>query len=93
MASIDVEVDIDEYLNEASTEALRTELEHRMKKKNPHVTVGLSWGPMEMADDLRKAFYARDANQFEFLLRTLDRQRKDLLTADKTWPPLKKEVA
>lgn len=92
MASIDVDIDIDDYLDEATTEALVAELKYREKKKNPYKTDGLPWGPAEMADDLRKAFYAKDANQFEFLLSILDRLRADVLIKDKPLLPFKKEA-
>ncbi len=75
MASVDF--DVDDYLDEASTGALRAELSSRDESKagagKALVAVGnvQFWTPSGLADDLRTAFYARNASRFEMLLTAL----------------------
>jgi hypothetical protein len=72
------EIDVDEYLDEASASALRSEVERRVACgdwKWPDVPGddGVErWTPGGLADDLRNAFYARDASRFEALLTVLE---------------------
>lgn len=72
MASIDFEVE--DYLDEATTEALERELARRAKrdakKKAPHIE---AWTPAGLAADLRHVFYARDPSRFEALLVVLEK--------------------
>jgi hypothetical protein len=81
MACIDI--DVDDYLNEASVPALvvevarrvangewRSEHSKRLASRSPdHAEV---WTRDGLADDLRTAFYARNASRFEALLVVLD---------------------
>ena len=70
-ATIDIE--IEDYLYRVPTETLRLELKSRKDAEpgddpnGPH-----EWTPVGMADDLRTAFYARNASRFEALLAVLD---------------------
>lgn len=72
MATITTTVpfDPDDYLDDATTEALRAEMKRRNRTKDDGIEV---WTPAGLADDFRKAFYARDASRFEVLCRVLEK--------------------
>ena len=78
MACIDIEVDF--YLDEASTSALRSEVNRRIAdgswKIDPMIDEIEPWTPQGMAADLRSAFYRRDASRFELLLKVLEPRQK-----------------
>jgi hypothetical protein len=71
MATIDF--DVDDYLDEASLAALESELRDRRLKGARDVE---EWTPSGLADDLRNAFYARNACRFEMLLTVLQPHEK-----------------
>jgi hypothetical protein len=72
MASI--EFDISEFLQEADTDDLVDELARRNDLRQPSMHSGaLQWEGPGLAQDLRQAFYRRDASEFERLLRAMDR--------------------
>lgn len=60
----DVAVEIDDLLGKASVEALRAELRRRKLCDD----VEQPWTEQGIVDDLRTAFYARNANRFETIL-------------------------
>jgi hypothetical protein len=68
------ELDIDEIREELDIDEIREELARRERKHGAVLTGGVADGcPMrELAEDLRTAFYARNASRFEDLLRQLD---------------------
>jgi hypothetical protein len=70
-----IEVHVDEYLPDASDRALKEEVTRRMGmgewSVDPHVEP-LPWTRRGMADDIRQAYYARDASRLEMLLRQLE---------------------
>jgi hypothetical protein len=73
--TVDVDIDVDEILPELGDEELEAELRRRRKRSGKataddgqtHV-----WTPVALAEDLRTAFYARNASRFEQLLCVLD---------------------
>jgi hypothetical protein len=77
MATVDIEVDY--YLDEASGGALIAEVKRRIAKGE--ITSGdlgpvqgdETWCKRGMADDIRTAFYARNAARLEHLLTVLER--------------------
>jgi hypothetical protein len=73
MASIEVDIDIEDHLDEVSTHVLKEEIRRRLTKGRVSSTqVDIEeWAPSGLADDLRTAFYARNANRFELLLTVL----------------------
>jgi hypothetical protein len=68
-----IDIEIEDYLYKLPTETLRLELKSR-KDAKPEDSPGAphEWTPIGMADDLRTAFYARNASRFEALLAVLD---------------------
>jgi hypothetical protein len=74
----DVDVDIDEYLEYASDKAFAKEIERRKASKEAKKTADalakgvVPWTREAVADDLRSAFYRRDACRFEALLIVLE---------------------
>lgn len=72
-----IDIDIEEHLDEVSDEALRRELAGRPAKagnlKKPRSADDPEpWAPIGLADDLRTAFYARNAARMEMLLGVLE---------------------
>ena len=85
MPSVTVDIDIDDVLDELDDDELLAELRRRQKRsgrasaddQQVHV-----WTPVALAEDLRTAFYARNASRFEQLLCVLDEgDRKPPLTS------------
>jgi hypothetical protein len=85
MATVEVEadIDVDEYLFEASTQALLEEIRHRVAKgeitdraltETPDKRE--IWTRPGLADDIRTAFYARNASRLEMLLMELERHEE-----------------
>lgn len=74
MAYVHVSVDIDaqDVLEQLLDEDLQRELDRRRKRRGDGVAGAISWDSTGLAEDLRAAFYARDASRFEALLRKLD---------------------
>jgi len=74
MATITIDVDTDDALDDLSDSALRAELKRRSAHAGAaHLSwttdaAALVWTAAALADDLRSAFYARDANRFDALL-------------------------
>ncbi|MDQ1077973.1 hypothetical protein [Pseudoroseomonas cervicalis] len=74
MPYVHVHVDTDEVLAEVCDEDLEDELARRRRRKNAGGDIGVeAWTPEGFADDLRTAFYARNASRFEAILCALDR--------------------
>lgn len=75
MPSVTVDIDVDDVLDELDDEELEAELRRRRKKSGKAVADDRQthiWTPVALAEDLRTAFYARNASRFEHLLRVLD---------------------
>ncbi len=75
MPRVYVDVDAYEVLEEISDEDLEEELASRRRKRGDKVQADNGaepWTSLGMAEDLRTAFYARDATRFESLLCRLD---------------------
>jgi hypothetical protein len=78
MSYVDIEIEIDDYLDKASEEALRLEIKERLKRGRwrgeqlPTEDGVEAWTPLGFAEDLRTAFYARNASRFEALLCALE---------------------
>jgi hypothetical protein len=74
MASIDIYVD--DYLYEASDNALKDEVKRRAGRPGWHDVddpLGVHpWTRRGMADDIRQAFYARNSSRLELLLSQLE---------------------
>jgi hypothetical protein len=70
MPYVEVFVEADDYISDVSTEALRRELDRRLG----HVadTETHPWTALGIAQDLRTAFYARNASRFEAILSVLE---------------------
>ena len=66
MTMIEVDVDLEHYLDEIAEEALVEELEYRGKKIAGASTI-ISTN-RDLANSLRSSFYRRDASSFELLL-------------------------
>lgn len=72
-------IEVDDYLHEASINSLKHEVANRISSKEwkgPFPTAADDsepWAPASLADDIRKAFYARDASRPEILLSVLER--------------------
>ena len=72
-----VHIEIDDYLHEISASSLKAEVRRRIQTKewkwgNLVDEDGAEpWAPATLAEDLREAFYRRDASRFEMLLRVL----------------------
>lgn len=71
-----VDIDIDDYLHDASDFALKSEIKRRQGKlgwegdddpNGVHV-----WTRRGMADDIRAAYYSRNAAQLELILAQLE---------------------
>jgi hypothetical protein len=71
-----IEFEIEDYLHEVSDFALKDEMDRRIKDGKPPNSDLEDWTPEGMADDLRAAFYRRDASRFELLLRVLEVSRR-----------------
>jgi hypothetical protein len=74
MVTVEADVEIEDYLDEVPLEVLREEIARRQKRDgDAKATVGEVevWTPSGLADDLRNAFYARNASRFEALLTVL----------------------
>jgi len=77
VATVEVHVDIEDHLEEVSLSALRAEIRRREEpRREAGKTVAAVgdvelWTPSGLAEDLRTAFYARNASRFELLLTTL----------------------
>jgi hypothetical protein len=72
MASIHFEPE--DYLDEVDLDALLDEIKRRRRKERslaPPPAEIEPWAPEGLADDLRTAFYARNASRFEALLMVL----------------------
>jgi hypothetical protein len=74
MPHVDVWVEACDVLQEVSDSELEREVARRLKKRAeqsgepaPHI-----WTSTGLAEDMRSAFYSRDANRFEALLCRLD---------------------
>jgi len=65
MASVYVDVDIENYLDEVDTASLVEELQHRGKTIVSEIPVVTN---RDLAQRLRSAYYRRDTSQFEALL-------------------------
>ena len=64
-----INISVEEALEDVSADDLKRELLRRTGKSQDHDTNGLEpWTPSGLADDLRSAFYRRDASRFEALL-------------------------
>jgi hypothetical protein len=72
MPYVNVHVDWQDVLDDMDDDALERELEKRRQRQGKRSTAAEPWTPLGMAEDLRTAFYARDASRFEALLATLD---------------------
>lgn len=73
MPYVNVYVSDDDIIADMDDDELEEELARRRKKRGgAHVSAVHPWTPLGMAEDLRTAFYARDASRFETLLATLD---------------------
>lgn len=74
MACVDFYVD--DYLDEASDRALKNELTRRRARsdwqESPDPNGPEPWTRRGMADDIRQAFYARNASRLELLLTQLE---------------------
>lgn len=62
-----VDFKVDEYLSDASDRALKYEVEQRELAIGPQ-----PWTRRGMADDIRNAFYCRNASRLEMLLAELE---------------------
>lgn len=71
MASIDF--DPEDYLDEVDLDALLDEIKRRRRKeRSTGIPADIEpWAPEGLAEDLRTAFYARNASRFELLLLVL----------------------
>ena len=72
MPYIEVYVSEDEVLDGLSDAELEEELHRRRRVRKQDDGVH-AWTPSGFADDLRTAFYARNASRFEAILCALDR--------------------
>lgn len=77
MPRVEVWVDADGVLDEISDADLGREVARRSTKRGAAGELGAThpWTPLGLAEDLRTAFYARDASRFEALLCALDDSR------------------
>jgi hypothetical protein len=75
MVLVEVDIEIEDYLDEVSLEALQEEISDRRRRAESTRLIGVGgvelWTPSGLADDLRTAFYARNASRFEMLLTVL----------------------
>lgn len=69
MAMVMVHVDASDVLSEVSDRDIEREWRRRRKPN-----IGEPWTPAGLAEDLRKAFYNRDASRFEALLCVLEKR-------------------
>ncbi len=72
-----VDIDIEDYIYEISTEVLKLELKRRFDKGDKDAMEPIEdgvepWSPQGLADDLRLVFYSRNASRFESLLSVLE---------------------
>jgi hypothetical protein len=73
MPTLNVYVDASDVLDDLSDSELENELDRRRKKAaNPRDDGQQRWCAVGFAEDLRTAFYARNASRFEALLCALD---------------------
>jgi hypothetical protein len=76
MAVTQIDIDVDDYLDDASNEAIWSELLRRIANGyEPPVVASAPqpWTRIGLASDIRHAFYARDASRLEMLLSELER--------------------
>ena len=75
MPSVSVSISLDDVLESMDDEELAAELRRRRKRSGKPMADEAQthiWTPVALAEDLRTAFYARNASRFEHLLRVLD---------------------
>lgn len=77
-----VRVDIDDVLFEASTDDLVGEVERRIARgdwpaSTPICKDVIPWTREGLAQDIRQAFYARDASRLEALLKVLEQHEAE----------------
>jgi len=80
MAYVEVKVDIEDYLDEVSDKDLAEEVMDRIKRgkweggvKAQQLEAGVQkWTRNGLAEDIRTAFYARNAARLEMLLTVLE---------------------
>jgi hypothetical protein len=73
MPTVEVYVDASDVLDDLSDSELENELDRRRKKAGNRKDDGSqNWCAVGFAEDLRTAFYARNASRFEALLCALD---------------------
>jgi len=82
MPTVTVGVDVDDVLDDLSDKELEQELERRLRRRGGGIgSAPHPWTNAAIADDLRTAFYARDASRFEALLAVLDPPRSNSFPA------------
>ena len=91
MPYVSVHVDADDVLEELSDDELREELRRHKKPAKDDPAAPHQWTPVGFADDLRTAFYARNASRFEMLLLALEPHERTVGLVSKL--PLKPEIA
>lgn len=72
MPQVSVYVDAGDVLADLSDEMLDAEVERRRKRRHGTKRPEETWSPAGLADDLRSAYYARNASRFEALLIALE---------------------
>jgi hypothetical protein len=74
MPFVTVDIDADDVLPELSDADLQEELDRRRKTRGGSKAASEAhpWTDLGLAEDLRTAFYARNANRFEALLAQMD---------------------
>jgi hypothetical protein len=74
MPHVEVYVDPADVIDDLSDDDLAREIARRRKKRPGKGLKNAThrWTPLGLAEDLRTAFYARDASRFEHLLCALD---------------------
>lgn len=75
-----IDFDVDDYLNEASEVALRSEVINRISrgkwKPLPTADNAEPWSRAGLAEDIRLAYYNRNASRFEMLLKELEQREE-----------------
>lgn len=72
MATVEVDIDIEDHLDEVPLDCLQNEVARRLKKKGHDPSAPEPWTRRGMADDIRQAYYARNASRLELLLSQLE---------------------
>lgn len=77
---VNIEIDIDEYLDEVSTAALKREIATRGNERDGEVSVSVSLAepPAHTIYDLKKSYESQNPHEFYYLVRKIEMMLEDI---------------